>query len=84
MQNVFDHSRHTLKVRDVEPRLDVLAFEGQEHLSQPFHYRVEFTSSERDLAAESLLGQDASFSLHAAPQKLPALGISAPEVKPLR
>ncbi|NMX66881.1 type VI secretion system tip protein VgrG [Pseudomonas sp. WS 5111] len=84
LQNFFDHSRHTLSVRNVEARLDVLAFEGQEHLSQPFTYRVEFTSTERDLAAESMLGQDASFSLHAAPQKLPVAGFSAPEVKPLR
>ena len=84
LQNFFDHSRHTLSVRNVEARLDVLAFEGQEHLSQPFTYHVEFTSTERDLAAESLLGQDASFSLHAAPRKLPVAGLIAPEGKPLR
>ncbi|UHG95549.1 type VI secretion system Vgr family protein [Pseudomonas sp. 7-41] len=81
---LFDHSRHTLSVRNIEARLDVLAFEGHEHLSQPFTYRVEFTSTERDLAAETLLGQDARFSLHAAPQKPPASGFSAPAVKPLR
>ncbi|MCI1737175.1 MAG: type VI secretion system tip protein VgrG [Pseudomonas veronii] len=84
MQAFFDHSRHTLSVRNIEARLDVLAFEGHEHLSQPFTYRVEFTSTERDLAAETLLGQDACFSLHAAPQKPPASGFSAPAVKPLR
>ncbi|MDY7552795.1 type VI secretion system tip protein VgrG [Pseudomonas sp. FG1] len=84
MQAFFDHSRHTLSVRNIEARLDVLAFEGREHLSQPFTYRVEFTSTERDLAAETLLGQDARFSLHAAPQKPPASGFSAPAVKPLR
>jgi type VI secretion system secreted protein VgrG len=80
----FDHGRHTLNVRNVEARLDVLAFEGQEHLSQPFTYRIEFTSTERDLAAETLLGQAARFSLHAPPQKPPALGFSVPEIKPLR
>ncbi|NMY11044.1 type VI secretion system tip protein VgrG [Pseudomonas veronii] len=84
VQAFFDHSRHTLSVRNIEARLDVLAFEGHEHLSQPFTYRVEFTSTERDLAAETLLGQDARFSLHAAPQKPPASGFSAPAVKPLR
>ncbi len=84
LRHFFDHSRHTLKVRNVDARLDVLAFEGQEHLSQPFTYRVEFTSTERDLAAASLLGQDARFSLHAPPLKPPPLGFSAPEVKPLR
>ncbi|NMX41625.1 hypothetical protein HBO34_27565, partial [Pseudomonas veronii] len=68
---LFDHGRHTLSVHNIEARLDVLAFEGREHLSQPFTYRVEFTSTERDLAAETLLGQDARFSLHAAPQKPP-------------
>nr|WP_186357310.1 type VI secretion system tip protein VgrG [Pseudomonas veronii] len=73
-----------MSVRNIEARLDVLAFEGHEHLSQPFTYRVEFTSTERDLAAETLLGQDARFSLHAAPQKPPASGFSAPAVKPLR
>ncbi|WP_288080849.1 type VI secretion system tip protein VgrG [Pseudomonas sp.] len=71
-------------MHNIEARLDVLAFEGHEHLSQPFTYRVEFTSTERDLAAETLLGQDARFSLHAAPQKPPASGFSAPAVKPLR
>ncbi|WP_448124947.1 type VI secretion system Vgr family protein [Pseudomonas veronii] len=84
MQAFFDHSRHTLSVHNIEARLDVLAFEGHEHLSQPFTYRVEFTSTERDLAAETLLGQDARFSLHATPQKPPASGFSAPAVKPLR
>ncbi|MBD8100672.1 type VI secretion system tip protein VgrG [Pseudomonas fluorescens] len=84
LQSFFDHSRHSLSVRNVEARLDVLAFEGQENLSQPFTYRVEFTSTERDLAAEALLGQDASFSLHVAPQKLPVVGVGAPQVEPLR
>jgi type VI secretion system secreted protein VgrG len=84
VQAFFDHSRHTLSVRNIEARLDVLAFDGHEHLSQPFTYRVEFTSTERDLAAETLLGQDARFSLHAAPQKPPASGFIAPAIKPLR
>ena len=80
----FDHRRHTLHVHGVAARLDVLVFQGEESLSQPFTYRVEFTSTERDLAADSLLGQDASFSLHAAPQTVPFLGFTKPEVKPLR
>ncbi|MGE8144294.1 type VI secretion system Vgr family protein [Pseudomonas frederiksbergensis] len=83
-QTFFDHSRHTLNVRNVEARLDVLTFEGEERLSQPFIYRVEFTCTERDLPADALLGQDASFSLRAAPQTVPLTGLSAPEVKPLR
>jgi type VI secretion system secreted protein VgrG len=78
----FDHSRHKLKVRGVDAGLDVLAFQGEERLSQPFHYTVEFTSTEHDLAPQQLLGQDACFSLHAPAKKLTFL--DPPEVKPLR
>ncbi|WP_454843625.1 type VI secretion system Vgr family protein [Pseudomonas gorinensis] len=80
----FDHSRHTLSVHNVNAHLDVLAFEGQERLSEPFSYRIEFTSTERDLAAETLLGKDACFSLHAPPQQLPLLSLTPPPIKPLR
>jgi type VI secretion system secreted protein VgrG len=74
LRTFFDHSRHTLRVRNVDARLDVLAFHGEERLSQPFTYGVEFTCAQHD----QLLNQDASFSLRAAPQKLPFLGLSAP------
>ncbi|VVN65672.1 type VI secretion system Vgr family protein [Pseudomonas fluorescens] len=84
LRTFFDHSRHQLRVRNVEARLDVLAFHGEERLSQPFSYGVEFTCPQQDLAADQLLNQEASFSLHGAPQKLPFLGLSAPPVKPLR
>ncbi|EIK93897.1 ImpA family type VI secretion-associated protein, partial [Pseudomonas sp. M47T1] len=84
LRTFFDHSRHTLSVRDIDARLDVLAFEGKEALSQPFNYRVEFTCVDSDIGAEKILGQDASFSLHGAPHNLPFLGLSAPMVKPLR
>ncbi len=80
----FDHSRHTLSVRNLDAPLDVLAFEGREALSQPFRYRVEFTSTERDLPAERLLGQDASFSLFPPPTPLPFAGLSVPPARPLR
>jgi len=82
----FDHSRHTLWVRNVGAVLDVLAFEGKEGLSRPFKYTVEFTSTDKDIAAERMLGQDAGFSLHTAPHRLPKKlpGLPTPEVKPLR
>ena len=84
LRTFFDHSRHPLWVRNVDASLDVLAFHGEERLSQPFSYGVEFTCTQHDLGAEQLLGQDDRFSLHAAPQKLPFLGLSASTVKPLR
>ena len=68
LRTFFDHSRHSLTVRDVDARLDVLAFHGAEGLSQPFNYRVEFTCLDGDIGAEKMLGQGASFSLHGAPQ----------------
>ncbi len=82
----FDHSRHKLTVHNLPVALDVLAFEGEERLSQPFLYRVELTSVDRDIGAERMLGQDAQFSLHAAAHTLPMAipGLPVPSVKPLR
>ncbi|WP_226503042.1 type VI secretion system Vgr family protein [Pseudomonas sp. MWU16-30317] len=82
----FDHSRHKLQIRNVDALLDVLCFEGTEALSQPFNYRIEFTCLDRDIAADTLLGKSASFSLHEAPHNLPPtfLGLPVPEIKPLR
>lgn len=70
LRTFFDHSRQKLWGRDVDPLLDVLAFQGEEILSQPFTYRMDFTCTQHDLAADQLLGRAASFSLHGAPQKL--------------
>ncbi|MGF6092917.1 contractile injection system protein, VgrG/Pvc8 family, partial [Pseudomonas sp. 18173] len=78
----FDHSRHKLWVEDLDARLDVLAFHGMEHLSQPFSYHIEFTSTEQDLAAEQLLGKQARFSLYAAKQPPVIKGLPIPEIKP--
>ncbi|EJN27386.1 Rhs element Vgr protein [Pseudomonas sp. GM78] len=80
----FNHSHHKLWVRDLATHLDVLAFHGEERLSQPFTYHVEFTSTEQDLAAEHLLGKDASFSLYAAKQPPVIKGLPTPEINPLR
>jgi type VI secretion system secreted protein VgrG len=85
LRTFFDHSRHKLRVDDLDTGLDVLAFEGQEQLSQPFNYRVEFTATDQDIAAEQLLGKNARFSLHTAPHNLPwSLPGSVPKIKPLR
>ena len=84
LRTFFDHSRHKLSVRDVDSLLGVLAFEGQESLSQPFKYRVEFTCTDGDIGAEKMLGKSASFSLYGSLQPLPLLGLSVPAIKPLR
>ena len=85
LQSVFfDHTRHTLNVRKVEARLDVLAFEGTEGLSQPFNYCIEFTSTDRDIAAEKMLGQSARFSLNGPVPKPVLRGFELPDPGPLR
>ena len=70
MSVFFDHSRHTLWVSNVAAQLDVLAFEGNEQLSQSFTYCVEFTSTDLDLAAESMLQLAADFLRHSGCQRL--------------
>nr|WP_180204622.1 type VI secretion system Vgr family protein [Pseudomonas sp. SbOxS1]NYU04613.1 type VI secretion system tip protein VgrG [Pseudomonas sp. SbOxS1] len=80
----FDHSHHKLWVHNLETHLDVLTFHGEERLSQPFTYHVQFTSTEQDLAAEHLLGKAARFSLYAAKQPPVIKGLPTPEIKALR
>ncbi|MDY7533739.1 type VI secretion system tip protein VgrG [Pseudomonas sp. Bout1] len=80
----FDHSRHKLTVRDVNAVLDVLAFEGTEGLSELFSYRIEFTCIDGDIAAEIMLGQNATFSLYGAPHKPPMRRYIPPVTGPLR
>ncbi|MEM6162698.1 type VI secretion system tip protein VgrG [Erwinia sp. P6884] len=59
----FSHNHHLLAVKGCEPELDVLAFEGQEALSQPFRYRVEFTSGDHAISKEMMLMKAASLTL---------------------
>ena len=80
----FDHSRHKLRVRNLDAPLDVLAFVGEEALSQPFDYRIEFTSTQKDIPADQLLGQDARFSLCPPATPVPFVGLQVPAEKPLR
>jgi type VI secretion system secreted protein VgrG len=61
----FSHSHHLLAVKGCDAGLDVLAFEGQEALSQPFSYRVEFTSSDHAISREMMLMKHASLTLQA-------------------
>ncbi|MFJ3264448.1 type VI secretion system Vgr family protein, partial [Pseudomonas sp. NPDC086581] len=53
-------------------------------LSQPFTYRIEFTSTHRDLPADTFLCKDASFSLRAPPEQLGIPGYTPPIAPPLR
>ncbi|WP_097759272.1 type VI secretion system Vgr family protein [Escherichia coli] len=63
----FDHSHHKLKIRGLQSPVDVLTFEGREQLSTPFRYDIQFTSTDKAIAPESVLMQDGAFSLTAPP-----------------
>lgn len=61
----FSHNHHQLLVKGCEAELDVLAFEGDEALSTPFSYRIEFTSPDHAISKEMMLMKAASLTLQA-------------------
>ena len=61
----FSHSHHLLSVKGCDAGLDVLAFEGDEALSKPFRYRIEFTSADHAISKEMILMKAASLTLQA-------------------
>ncbi|WJD77700.1 type VI secretion system tip protein VgrG [Klebsiella michiganensis] len=61
----FSHSHHLLSVKGCDAGLDVLAFEGDEALSKPFRYRIEFTSADHTISKEMMLMKAASLTLQA-------------------
>lgn len=61
----FSHNHHQLSVKGCEAELDVLAFEGDEALSLPFSYRIEFTSPDHAISKEMMLMKAASLTLQA-------------------
>lgn len=62
---LFSHNHHLLSLKGCEAGLDVLAFEGDEALSQPFRYRIEFTSADHAISKEMMLMKAASLTLQA-------------------
>ena len=61
----FSHSHHMLSVKGCDAGLDVLAFEGDEALSKPFSYRIEFTSGNHAISKEMMLMKPGSLTLQA-------------------
>lgn len=53
---LFDgQTRYQLEINDSRVSADVLKFRGREALNEPFRWRIEFTSSQDDVAAEDVL-----------------------------
>ncbi|WP_279626684.1 contractile injection system protein, VgrG/Pvc8 family, partial [Serratia oryzae] len=61
----FDHSHHKLAVRGSNAQIDVLGFTGEDALSAPFRYAIQFTSRDKAIAPDTMLMQDAAFTLQA-------------------
>ncbi len=61
----FSHNHHQLSVKGCDAELDVLAFEGDEALSTPFSYRIEFTCADHAISKEMMLMKAASLTLQA-------------------
>ncbi|CAI0925058.1 Uncharacterized protein conserved in bacteria [Serratia quinivorans] len=61
----FSHNHHLLAIKGGESELDVLAFEGNEALSKPFSYRIEFTSNDHAISKEMMLMKTGALTLQA-------------------
>ncbi|WP_254668415.1 contractile injection system protein, VgrG/Pvc8 family, partial [Enterobacter sp. HMSC16D10] len=61
----FSHNHHLLSVKGCDAESDVLAFEGDEALSTPFSYRIEFTSGNHAISREMMLMKPGSLTLQA-------------------
>ncbi|MEG6183108.1 type VI secretion system tip protein VgrG [Enterobacter sichuanensis] len=61
----YSHNHHLLVVKGCDAESDVLAFEGDEALSTPFRYRIEFTSGNHAISREMMLMKPGSLMLQA-------------------
>lgn len=61
----YSHNHHLLVVKGCDAESDVLAFEGDEALSTPFRYRIEFTSGNHAISREMMLMKPGSLTLQA-------------------
>ena len=62
---LFSHNHHQLSVKGCASEPDVLAFDGQEYLSKPFSYRIEFTSPDHAITKDTMLMKAGSLTLQA-------------------
>ncbi|QUG75044.1 type VI secretion system tip protein VgrG [Erwinia sp. E602] len=74
----FSHSHHLLAVRGCDAQPDVLAFSGEERLSEPFRWRIEFTSADPAITREAMLMQPASLTLQAPPDQGRGIKVQQP------
>ena len=59
--------------------LDVLSFEGEEWLSSPFKYDIQFTSADKNIDPTTMLMQDASLTLQAPVAEAFGVSVQQPQ-----
>uniref|UniRef100_UPI003D3473C0 contractile injection system protein, VgrG/Pvc8 family n=1 Tax=Gilliamella sp. G0441 TaxID=3384760 RepID=UPI003D3473C0 len=64
LTDITSHNRYTLTVDELDSPISVFSVEGQEQLSQLWHYTITFTSIDKSLSVESFLNKSASFSFN--------------------
>ncbi|MFZ1874281.1 MAG: type VI secretion system tip protein VgrG [Chania sp.] len=75
----FDHSHHKLAVRGSNAQIDVLGFTGEDALSAPFRYAIQFTSRDKAIAPDTMLMQDAAFTLQAPVMEAFGVSVQQPQ-----
>ncbi|MHA7848460.1 type VI secretion system Vgr family protein [Serratia sp. D1N4] len=75
----FDHSHHKLAVRGSNAQIDVLGFTGEDALSAPFRYAIQFTSRDKAIAPDTMLMQDAAFTLQAPVAEAFGVSVQQPQ-----
>ncbi|KFK91927.1 MULTISPECIES: type VI secretion system Vgr family protein, partial [unclassified Serratia (in: enterobacteria)] len=75
----FDHSHHKLAVRGSTAEIDVLGFTGEDALSAPFRYAIQFTSHDKAIAPDTMLMQDAAFTLQAPVMEAFGVSVQQPQ-----
>ncbi|PVZ79340.1 type VI secretion system tip protein VgrG [Serratia sp. S1B] len=60
-------NRYSLTIPSCSSPLDVEDFSGSEALSQTYHYTIQFTSTDKTIAAEQLLRKPATLSMGTGP-----------------
>ena len=64
MSHSYSHNHHLLTIANNTAPLDVLSFDSQEALSQPYTWRIQFTSTDLHIQPQSMLMQRAGFTLY--------------------
>lgn len=72
-------NRYRLDVQDCDAYLDVESFSGQEGVSSGYRYRIDFTSTDKDISAQAMLRRSTTLTMQTVGDLIP--GISATQVQ---